>query len=257
MGDLLGGSFRVAEIGGVPIRIHVLFVLWIGFGLLQAKDPGGELLFQLVLFGSVLLHELGHVAGARAVGGDASEVILWPLGGLTSMRVPRTAKAEWISTAAGPAVNLLLAALGLAVLAAIGALAPAGEAGGEGLLRAMWHGSGTPLGRVAGLAALVNGALFLFNVLPAYPMDGGRILRATLWPLLGWRTATILATGAAIAFGVGFIGLGLLAGWGLFLPIIGLIVVMHGWRELQVALETPPWSDRMPFERRDDAPRGP
>src|SRR5690606_14348702 len=124
-------------------------------------DVRAEVIFQLVLFGSVFLHELGHCVGARYVEGEALEIILWPLGGLSRMRTPNTAKAEFLSTAAGPAVNFALA-----LVAFFGLLALTG-----GSLERTWSWM-NPLARVGGeatllhvalqLTAWVNLALFLF-----------------------------------------------------------------------------------------------
>lgn len=244
-----GSSFRVGRLFGVDLRIHAIFVVWIALALLSpGANPAAVLLANVVLFGSVLLHELGHCYGARKVGGAAHEIVLWPLGGLSSIETPRTAKAEFLSTGAGPLVNLLLflAALGLIALdggaeTILHRLA-AGDVG-LSLQWELWPGM-TALGRIALMIAVWNGFLFLFNVLPAYPMDGGRLLRSALWPVVGWRRATVAATSAALGFGALFCLYGVIGGYP-FLVLIGVMVLLASWQELQVArMAGGRWNDR-------------
>ncbi len=236
----LGGSYKIGRVWGIDIKLHMLFLFWIGMNLLDSgANPAHVLLENILLFGSVLLHELGHCAGARFMKGEAKEVILWPLGGLAMLRIPNTAKAEFVSTAAGPMVNLLLCGLAAIPLAFLGQSVNAPAA--EGWI--VW-------------TLKVNAALFLFNVVPAYPMDGGRILRSILWPLLGWRRATLVATVTAMVFGVAFLGLAVRLGGGatMILALIGVMVLMASWREFQRAKAfrvLPKLDDeRMPHERK-------
>jgi Zn-dependent protease len=244
-----GSSFRVGRLFGVDLRIHAIFVVWIALALLSpGADPAAVLLANVVLFGSVLLHELGHCFGARRVGGEARDIVLWPLGGLSTIETPRTARAEFLSTGAGPLVNLLLVLIGLGLVALDGgasALVHRVAAGdlGLGLQWERWPGM-TALGRVALMVAVWNAFLFLFNVLPAYPMDGGRLLRSVLWPLVGWRRATVAATSTALAFGALFILYGAIATYP-FLVLIGVMVLLASWQELQVArMAGGRWNDR-------------
>jgi Zn-dependent protease len=126
MRDPLTWSFPLGRLFGVNIRVHVFFLLVvIGLPMREAflKDavPGLWMVACVVmglLFASVLLHEFGHCFGARAVDGDATEVLLWPLGGLAATEVPHTPRAHLITAAAGPAVNLLLAVVVCVILAA-------------------------------------------------------------------------------------------------------------------------------------------
>jgi Zn-dependent protease len=235
--DALGGSFKVGRLAGVDVKVHILFVVFIGLTLLQAGGAAGvHALHLALLFGSVLLHELGHVTGARWMGGDAREVILWPLGGLAPLRLPEGWKPELVATATGPAVNLLLAIVSALVLVFAGgaedvrsALDPFGPRSRE-----------TALTLLAGALFSINVLLLLFNILPAYPMDGGQLLRAGLWPLLGWRRATLVATSLGVVVGVAFIGLAV-AGQGINLGLIGALVVLASWQELQRARQAGGW----------------
>jgi Zn-dependent protease len=117
MRNLLTWSLPLGHLFGIPIRIHVLFpVVVLGLILREVFPPGGggpglwvaACILMGLLFVSVLLHELGHCYGARLVDGEAREILLWPLGGLAFMDVPHTPRANFIATAAGPAVNVLL-----------------------------------------------------------------------------------------------------------------------------------------------------
>jgi Zn-dependent protease len=234
-GDALGGSFRVAEIAGVAVKVHILFLAWVGMGLLQARSPVAELTSTVVLVLSVLLHELGHVAGARLVGGRAFEIVLWPLGGFTRSKTPDTWRAELGLTACGPAVNFLLILVALALLATQGMLDL------ERPLTMLQGGRATTaLGLVASDLLYWNTVLFVFNVLPSYPMDGGKLFRAGLWPLLGWRRATLVATTLALGFGALYAGLGLYL-QAISLTIIGLLVLWASWQELQRARMAGGW----------------
>ncbi len=248
--QVLGGSFRIGRVWGVEVKLHFLFVLLAAFFLLTAHDTAAAALSMGVLFGSVFLHELGHCFGARAVGGEAHEIVLWPLGGFTRMRIPRTAKGEFVSTAAGPAVNFGLFGLGVIGIVAIGTSLPL-----EQTLELALGARGAELHEVfLYQVAGINLILFLFNVIPAYPMDGGRLLRSMLWPVLGWRTATLIASATAVVFGVGFGLLGIL-GRDLFFVLIAAFVVMLSVKEFQRAyafrpLPPVPDDDLMPYERR-------
>src|SRR5581483_1922939 len=126
MGNVMGWSLPLGRLFGITIRVHVLFP-FVALGLILraafTKDaPPDTWIHATVLMGlllvAVLLHELGHCFGARLVDGDAHEVILWPLGGLASVDVPHTARANFLTALAGPLVNLLLCiAAGSALIA--------------------------------------------------------------------------------------------------------------------------------------------
>jgi Zn-dependent protease len=230
MRDPLTWSFPIFRVFGITVRVHILLVIvFLGFYLRVAtsKDyavgTGPDILGMLgLLFVSVVLHEFGHCYGARLVEGDAQEVLLWPLGGLAFVDVPHTPRANFIATAMGPAVNLFLCLLAGIALASASLLAP---------FNPLWNYFSAPIYHwglgvdyanpqyVHTLSALqpwqlwtarfffVNWFLFLFNVfVVAFPMDGGRLLQAILWPRLGYRRATLAAvfTGFAFMFVIGF-----------------------------------------------------
>lgn len=154
-----------------------------------------------LVVGSVLLHEFGHVFQARREGMAADRVILWGLGGLAlTGGFGRTPGADFRMTAAGPGVSLLLAAAtgGLAWLA-------------DGLGAPSW------LVGLLVIAAVINAGLLAFNVLPAYPLDGGRMLHAALWRLRGFAAAAPWTTRVGLAIG------GVLLVLGIVGPFVGLL----------------------------------
>ena len=213
------GSLRIAEVRGIPVRLNV--TLLVVFGLLVVRFGWVGVPAGVLLFGSVLLHELGHAVVAQRFGIRIAGIDLHLLGGVALMaEPPKNARQEiWIA-AAGPAVSLLLAVLfgGLAVLTGSG-LGIAGE------LR--------PIDLLA-YAGAVNLGMALFNLLPALPMDGGRIFRAALAGRLGHLRATDLAATVSRGFAVLFVVAALYYGaWSLLL-IGGFLFLLVG-REQQVA----------------------
>ncbi|HEV3448641.1 MAG TPA: site-2 protease family protein [Gemmataceae bacterium] len=206
MRDPMSWSLPLGRLFGIVIRVHLLFpMVAVGLILRAAfhKDalPGDWIIasgLMALLFLSVLLHEFGHCFGARFMDGDAHDIMLWPLGGLAYVDVPHTARANFVTVAAGPLVNLLLCvASGLVLWYAVGAQPPwpwwppysktltgaAGEIIDNPLPWQLW------LARFY----FLNMVLFLFNLLPGFPMDGGRMLQCAMWPRLGYRQATVVA----------------------------------------------------------------
>jgi len=196
-------SISLGRWWGVAVYLHIFFLL---SGLLALtftlRDPGllsVGLLTVGVLLASVALHELGHALAALRVGGKVDAIVLGPVGGLISPRVPDEPEIKLFVALAGPIVHLLIA-----VLAAI-ALAIAGNTQLLGLLNPL----ATPEDLVepggmwlvaAKLTLWINWILMLLNLLPAYPFDGGPVLRAMLWPALGRRTAAVVT--ARVAMGI-------------------------------------------------------
>jgi Zn-dependent protease/CBS domain-containing protein len=196
-------SLTIARIAGTAIRIHITFLIflaWIAFVYYQSGGPDVAvrgLVFILLIFLSVLLHELGHVAMARRFGIQTPDITLLPIGGVARLqRMPGKPTQEIAVALAGPAVNVLIAA-------AIVLLTPARLNFGESLAAAPG-----PVAMLSRLAT-VNVWLVLFNLLPAFPMDGGRVLRALIAMRTPYARATRIAAGVgqAFAFLFGFLGL--------------------------------------------------
>jgi Zn-dependent protease/CBS domain-containing protein len=196
-------SIKIARIAGTEVRIHITFLLflaWIGFSYYQvggaaAAVPG--VLFVLALFGCVLLHEFGHALAARAFGIPTPDITLLPIGGVARLqRMPDKPWQELIVAIAGPLVNVVIA---LVLLPFLGR-----PAGLENINQVEHPG----VGMLPKLVS-VNIMLVLFNLIPAFPMDGGRVLRSLLAMTLPYGRATQIAAwiGQALAFVFGFIGL--------------------------------------------------
>src|SRR5262245_47413167 len=216
MRDPFTWSFPLGRLFGIAVKVHLLFPL-VALGLIlrvvytKEAVPGiwvDAALVVFLLFFSVLLHELGHCFAARRVGGDAQEILLWPLGGLAAIDVPHTPRAHFLTAAAGPAVNLFICVGCVLALAFCfdHAWQPPWNPfwaplyiNAPGLIElGRWDGVWTYTDNVATvmLARLffVNWFLFLLNVvLIGYPLDGGRMFQSLLWPYAGYRQAPLYA----------------------------------------------------------------
>lgn len=193
-------SVNLGSIAGTSIRIHItflLFLLWLG--TIYYRQGGSEAAWQgtifiVLIFVCVLLHELGHVFAARRYGIRTPDVTLWPFGGIASMeRIPDKPSEELIVAVAGPAVNVAIATVLLIWLwphLNLDSLAKLEDPGASLIVK----------------VAVANVILVLFNMIPAFPMDGGRVLRALLAMGLGNARATEMAAtigqGFAVVFGV-------------------------------------------------------
>jgi stage IV sporulation protein FB len=196
-------SVNIGSIAGTAIRIHftfLLFLVWIFVASWASGGPAaawGGLLFMVLLFTCVLAHEFGHIFTARAFGVPTPDVTLLPIGGVARLaRIPEKPSEEFLVAIAGPLVNVAIAA-GLVLFG--GAHLDLGQ------LAAM---QSTKISLVDRLAE-VNIFLAVFNMIPAFPMDGGRVLRALLAIKLGHVRATEIAAaiGQLVAFALGFLGL--------------------------------------------------
>lgn len=206
------GALRLGKIGGVQAEVHLTFgltLLWGGWqGWAQYGTVGGAAfgaLLILLLFGCVLAHELGHALQAEALGLTVRRVTLLPIGGLAQLdHPPSTPYHELLIALAGPAVNLVLVLLVGVALLAWGDITPGGE--WQSFLALLQRQPGM-LGAVVYLLAS-NASLFMFNMLPIFPMDGGRVVRAGLALVMDYESATQVATrlGRAMAIVLGVVG---------------------------------------------------
>ena len=222
-----GWSFSAGRLFGVDVRIHLTFLFLLAFVWITqsaAMGSGGAargLALVLIIFGCVVAHELGHALVARRYGLAVRSILLLPIGGMTLMEEPgpeRSNPARDIRIAiAGPLVNLLIAGL---AAAAILALAPQVKLLGTPLLDA---------GNLPRSLVWSNVFLGLFNLLPAYPMDGGRILRA----LYAERMDYVAATRRAVLIGQGLAMVMMLAGWvwNGWLALIGFVLFLGAQME--------------------------
>jgi Zn-dependent protease len=196
-------SFRVARVAGIDIKIHITFFLILILGAFLIPGSGIQgMLFGitliLLLFFCVTLHELGHSLAAQYFGIPVREIILLPLGGVALLgRNPSKPSHELLIALAGPLVNVLIAAVLWLIVGPASSI-------GEG---ALTEGSAMSLSLTTLLQWLLsaNIALAVFNMIPAFPLDGGRVFRAILAMFVNYQQATRIATfvGQIIAVGLG------------------------------------------------------
>jgi Zn-dependent protease len=211
MQGFLSWNVCVTRVAGTQVRLHLLFLLTAAAALWGALGQGPTAIgwwgaFVGVLAGSVLVHELAHCLAARRRDGLPHEVILWPLGGLVQISVPRSPANEMAVAAAGPLANFLLAAAGGVVLYSRGAPAAGDEATaglGIELFSPPVDAAGLTLLGVVRLAIWVNVYLGCLNLLPAPPLDGARLVRGLLWALVGYRRAVRCTQGLMLVAAAG------------------------------------------------------
>ncbi len=197
-------SLKLGRVSGIPIQVHWTFLILIAWIVLIHASRGastiqviGGVLLVLAVFGCVVLHELGHALTAQRFGIRTRDITLLPIGGVARLeRMPEDPKQELLVAVAGPAVNGVIAGLLFVVLEVAGIIGPMAEVvvvGGNFFVQLMW----------------INVILVLFNILPAFPMDGGRILRALLAYKMDFLRATQIAAsvGQAMAMLFGLVGL--------------------------------------------------
>jgi Zn-dependent protease len=218
----MGGTIRLFKFSGIQVYLHFSWFLIAAYQLTQLKgmyrSPIWAIAEYLSLFAIVLLHEFGHALACRQTGGEANQIVLWPLGGIAFVNPPRRPGAMLWSIAAGPLVNVLLFPILSAILFLVGI--PDETVRATDLMRFIWH------------VWWINLGLLIFNMLPVYPLDGGQILRALLWFPLGEIQSL------RIASVVGLIGGACLAlvaiwTWSFWLGILAFFIfsrAIAGWQ---------------------------
>ncbi len=194
-------SWRIGKVAGIPVNVHWTFLILIAWVLIESwsksRDPltaAAAVGFIMVGFGCIVLHELGHALTARHFGIKTSDITLLPIGGVARLeRMPDRPSQELRVALAGPAVNVVIAAV-LTFVFGVGL--PGGASDFQELVRSQfWQ-----------FLLAFNVMMVLFNLLPAFPMDGGRVLRALLAMRLPYARATRLAASVgqfmAIMFGL-------------------------------------------------------
>jgi Zn-dependent protease len=238
------GSFRLFRFAGIDVYLHWSWFLVAAFEVSHRaggySSLGWNALEYGALFGIVLMHEFGHALACRSVGGQAEQIVLWPLGGVAYVSPPQRPGATLWSIAAGPLVNVVL----LPVLGVVWALA--GSAG--------WAKTSPDVYRLLQTVLIINCGLLFFNLLPIFPLDGGQILRSLLWFVLGRARSLMvssilgLASGAALLALVAWQALGgnEVLGNPVWLGILLVFILMNCWSGFQHARV---------LERVDTAPR--
>ncbi len=223
------------KIRGIQIKMHYTFPLilvWaaLQFGLLSGRGLGGAafgVIVTSILFAIVVLHELGHSFAAQYYGVDVKQIVLLPIGGVAQLaRIPEKPSQEFVISIAGPLVNFALAA----------ALAVVGLSAGLqlGLPFAFGLPAGVSAGAVFSYIFAANLFLALFNLLPAFPMDGGRVLRS----LLAMRLDYAKATSIAVVIGQGMallMGLWGFASGSFFLVLVAFFIFSAAGQEGRMA----------------------
>jgi Zn-dependent protease len=198
-------SWKLGTFAGIGVHVHATFLILVAWLVLLEWNQGhrggavfGGLLFILALFACVVMHEFGHALTARRFGIPTRDITLLPIGGISRMqRIPDDPRQElWIALA-GPAVSIAIAAALFALLLATGVRVPFKRF-------ATWSGAS-----FVEQLMFANIVLAIFNLLPAFPMDGGRILRAALARYMDYSRATQVAAtvGQGMAFIFGALGL--------------------------------------------------
>jgi Zn-dependent protease/CBS domain-containing protein len=221
-------SYRLSKIAGIDVNIHVTFTLLIAWVLLTHWLSGQTLgaavngvAFVIAIFGCVLLHELGHALAARRFGIGTRDITLLPIGGVARLeRMPEKPLQELWVALAGPAVNLLIAVVLYVWLVMTNQLVPLSQLG-------------VVTGPFIERLLVVNVLLIAFNMIPAFPMDGGRCVRALLALRLEYGQATRIAAGVGQVIAVGFVLLGLFSNP--FLMLIGVFVWLGAVQEARYA----------------------
>jgi Zn-dependent protease len=248
----LNYSFPIGVFLGIRVRVHITFIILVAGELLFRDDRMWTIRWTALLFGSVLLHELGHCLACRRVGGRADDILMWPLGGLAFVDPPKRPWPEFVTVVWGPLVNLIIAgACYLGLWLWLGQNSPVTL---NPLQR--YAAISIPLNFWAWLIAdlfVVNYILLLFNLaLVFYPFDGGRIVQIILWKFLGYVRSMRIATSVGMFGAVVAAVLGLV--WNQFtlviIAIFGFLTCMQQQQALRnvddfqfaASLEAGPWS---------------
>lgn len=242
-------SWRIGRLAGIDVYVHATFLLllaWIALSAYQAQHTAAAVFaaiaFILAVFGIVVLHELGHALTARRFGIATRDITLLPIGGVARLeRMPREPRQELLVALAGPAVNVVLAAILYAVILA--------TRGGVVASDVVTLDDAVPQGSMLAQLVAVNVWLALFNLIPAFPMDGGRVLRALLaMRSRNYARATEVAARVGRFFALLFGVVGLFVIGNPFLVFIALFVWLGAAAEAS-AVQTSAMLDGVPLSQ--------
>ena len=271
---MFAGKYRIFELFGIPIYLDFSLIIL----LLMFSTGGGDLLSGLfaafLLLASITLHELGHALTARAFGYRTHDITLSLLGGCASLiALPRKPSQEFLTAVAGPAVSFVLSFLGicgLAICSSEGSLWSAflfvvGDVLGSFGLHGLASGDFFVTRSLAWLAgplfylAAMNAMLGFFNLLPGFPMDGGRIFRSAMRAFMSRARATYIAMVVGRAFAI-LLALSALnrilhgGNWGFVTLLIAWMIWREGAREYRQVLAEGEWGGRWDFSARVSPP---
>jgi Zn-dependent protease len=235
--DLNGGCIRLFNVAGITVLLHWSWFLVALLELQVRRDKYGSLAWNaaeyLALFAIVLLHEFGHALACRQVGGKAERIVLWPLGGVAYVNPPPRPGALLWSIAAGPLVNVLLVPVISGGTVLLHFLSPPG----------LNHHADTFCTALRD----INLLLLFFNLLPIYPLDGGQILHALLWFVLGRaRGLQVCSVIGMIGAAAGFaLAVSLGSGWLIVLSLFVGFQALSGWKQARMLLWLQPAADHV------------
>jgi Zn-dependent protease len=234
MPEQMQGSIRLFRIVGITVFLHWSWFLVAMYEIRSGSERYSSIIWNvleyLALFLIVLLHEFGHALACRRVGGQAEQIVLWPLGGIAYVSPPQRPGAMLWSIAAGPLVNVALFPVLTIIMLATG-----------------WSGSLLNLADLFSQLWWINIIILGFNLLPIYPLDGGQIVRSLLWFKFG-RTQSLM-----IAAILGFIGMGgmlflAFLAQSLWFGILAVFILLNCWKALTYARS---WARVAKAPRRD------
>lgn len=215
------GAMRIATVFGIQVHVHWAWVL-VAVLMIQARSEAYTGLFwnvaeYVALFGIVLLHEFGHALACKGVHGQSDHILLWPLGGVAYVRPPQRPGATlWVS-AAGPLVNVVLVPVSILAYAFVSRRFP--ETDVEAFAQAL---------------LVINAIVLIFNILPVYPLDGGKMLRSVLWFVIGPHRSLVVATVVGLLGSGGFLVVAFQFGdW--WLVLIAIFSLMSSWGGFKLA----------------------
>lgn len=237
----------------IAVRVHVIFLIYIVIELARSVNGGGIWITAVqmgALFGIVLVHEFGHCFACRRVGGEANEILMWPLGGLAYCLPPHRWRAHLVTVLGGPAVNVVIFVPMVIALAAItgtfwGVAIP-NPIDPFSAMDQLTVGARQPWWLFAFFVVhVVNMMLLLFNLLPIFPLDGGRIVQSLLWPRYGYVDA--MRYSVYVGY-IGAIGLGI---FGAVTQVWMLVAIaIFGGITCYITLKQLKWTDS--FMQGDD-----
>jgi Zn-dependent protease len=227
MNNLTSGSLPLFRVAGIQVYLHWSWLLVAYLEIVNRVNKYQSMTWNVIeyvsIFAIVLLHEFGHALACRSVGGQANRIMLWPLGGVAFVSPPPRPGALLWSIAAGPLVNVFLVPVTL--IAFVVGTSAGWANGNPDLLRFLWS------------ISVINFVLLVFNMLPIYPLDGGQILQALLWFVIGHARSLMVSgiIGLVAAAGVVFLALAHLKDrW---LAFIAIFVAWQAWRGFRLGLK--------------------
>jgi Zn-dependent protease len=220
MNNLTAGSLPLFRVRGIQVYLHWSWLVVAYFEIVNRVNHYQSMTWNVIeylaLFGIVLLHEFGHALACRQVGGQANRIMLWPLGGVAFVQPPPRPGAVLWSIVAGPLVNVIL--VPVTVLASVFA-------------NSTGFGNEYPdCAQFLFSIALINFALLVFNLLPVYPLDGGQILQALLWFVIGQARSLMVTAIICLAVAAGVIFLALTQFHDQWMAVMAMFVGWQAWR---------------------------